>query len=788
MPPLRVGASLPTLLTLTRLFHAIPKRSEEWVLAAPPPIEPEDPPDSPAFWWKLGLSVVFVLSGGVFAGLTLALMGSDDLNLRVLATSSSNPKERKAAAKVLKLLSRGRHWVLVVLLLSNVIVNESLPIFLDDVLGGGLYAVIVSTTMIVIFGEIIPQAVCVRYGLAIGGACAPMVWCFMILFSPIAWPTAKLLDYILGTDEGHTYKKAELKSFLQFHREGEEPLRDDEIGILNGVLSLNDKHAKEIMTPIKDCLTLSSDKVLDHEAIDHILLSGFSRIPIHEPGQKDNFIGMLLVKRLITYNPDDEWPVSKFSLLPLPEAKPDINCFQALDYFQTGRAHLLLISETPGQKGGAIGIVTVKKAIADILSELSVDETDRYEDNHSKKMAKRSGPAAVMRGIIERRRVINAFSRRPSRSNTHDTTPNNPAQNTISLPPTNGDSGNTQDGILIQIDNGNLVAEPVGFRGESEDSVQVDQSKKLTVGENPNIKTNSNNQPENLMDTIEETSSGAGQCKKKKKKAKKGKKDKTDRDDIPNSSVSSLPFDSHQSFSRACSNFLQKYDDDSLAPSANEDELKASVRKRNRGWRWVEHRIPNQGYLYRKLIKYIPYTLTPNSSTSRNEVEEAVEEEEGLEDDIPDQAVALPSSNTRDQRGRRVDIEEYIVYSRTYGCPQFCFRAFDENGAPLTVPMLLSLNLLKGGAGGAINSTNPMDDTLMLDDSSPFPLLQSLEHPTTGELVLGIHPCRVSNAVTEILDAEQPKESMEEEGKEDELEWLECWLMLTNDIIDLSYP
>jgi metal transporter CNNM len=28
------------------------------------------------------------------------------------------------------------------------------------------------------------------------------------------------------------YKKAELKSFLQFHREGEEPLRDDEVSLL----------------------------------------------------------------------------------------------------------------------------------------------------------------------------------------------------------------------------------------------------------------------------------------------------------------------------------------------------------------------------------------------------------------------------------------------------------------------------------------------------------------------------------------------------------------------------
>jgi metal transporter CNNM len=67
-------------------------------------------------------------------------------------------------------------------------------------------------------------------------------------------------------------------------------------------LSLNDKEAKEIMTPIKDCLILPADKILDHEAIDQILLSGFSRIPIHEAGQRDNFIGMLLVKRVSTFS------------------------------------------------------------------------------------------------------------------------------------------------------------------------------------------------------------------------------------------------------------------------------------------------------------------------------------------------------------------------------------------------------------------------------------------------------------------------------------------------------
>lgn len=69
--------------------------------------------------------------------------------------------------------------------------------------------------------------------------------------APIAWPIAKLLDHVLGANEQHTYKKAELKSFLQFHRTGEEPLRDDEIAILNGVLELNNKRVGQIMTPLK---------------------------------------------------------------------------------------------------------------------------------------------------------------------------------------------------------------------------------------------------------------------------------------------------------------------------------------------------------------------------------------------------------------------------------------------------------------------------------------------------------------------------------------------------------
>lgn len=359
------------------------------------------PPGSPEFWWKICISSGFVLLGGLFAGLTLGLMGLDELHLRVLSTSSDNMQERENAAKVLRLLNKGRHWVLVVLLLGNVIVNESLPIFLDDALGGGIAAIVMSTAAIVVFGEIIPQAVSVRYGLSIGATCAPVVLGMMYIFAPIAWPIAKLLDYVLGKSETHTYKKAELKSFLQFHRQGEEPLRDDEISILNGVLELSKKNVVDLMTPMKDVVTISADTILDREAVNSLLLSGYSRIPVHVPGKPLAFVGLLLVKKLSIYDPSQALPVAKFPLSILPEAAPTINCFQALDYFQTGRAHLLLISNTPGKEGGALGVITLEDIIEEIISEEIVDETDRYEDNQSKRRARRLRDAKVMRGIVE---------------------------------------------------------------------------------------------------------------------------------------------------------------------------------------------------------------------------------------------------------------------------------------------------------------------------------------------------------------------------------------------------
>ncbi|KAI8366697.1 uncharacterized protein BYT42DRAFT_648785 [Radiomyces spectabilis] len=356
----------------------------------PTPVVAEKPYpryDSPAFYEHIIVIGTLVILGGIFAGLTLGLMGLDETNLHVLIESGTS-EERKNASKVLALLERGKHWVLVTLLLSNVIINETLPIILDGVLGGGWQAVVASTALIVIFGEVIPQSICVRHGLAIGAKTAWLILLLMYLMYPIAYPTALLLDYFLGESHGTIYKKAGLKSLVSLHLavnpSDAEALTADEVTIIGAVLDLRSKPVSQIMTPIEDVFTLSIESILDEILVDKILTAGYSRIPVHSAEDKTNFIGMLLTKRLIKYDPEDRLPVKDLPISTLPETGPDTSCLDILNFFQEGKSHMALVSNDPGGCTGALGVITLEDVIEELIGEEIIDETDVYVDVRNK--------------------------------------------------------------------------------------------------------------------------------------------------------------------------------------------------------------------------------------------------------------------------------------------------------------------------------------------------------------------------------------------------------------------
>ena len=201
---------------------------------------------------------------------------------------------------------------------------------------------------------------------------SPFVLVLMYILGPVAWPTAKLLDKLLGEDHGTTYKKAGLKTLVTLHKtlgSAGEQLNSDEVTIISAVLDLKEKPVGSIMTPMDDVYTMSADAVLDEALMDEILSAGYSRIPIYEPSNPQNFVGMLLVKILITYDPEDGKRVRDFALATLPETRPETSCLDIVNFFQEGKSHMVLVSEFPGDEKGAQGVVTLEDVIEELIGE-----------------------------------------------------------------------------------------------------------------------------------------------------------------------------------------------------------------------------------------------------------------------------------------------------------------------------------------------------------------------------------------------------------------------------------
>ena len=114
----------------------------------------------------------------------------------IVIQEAGTDNDRKYAKKIYPVRKHG-NFLLCTILLGNVLVNSTLTILLDTLISGAL-AVAGATFGIVIFGEIIPQAVCSRHGLKVGSQTIFLTKLFIVITFPISYPLSKLLDVILG--------------------------------------------------------------------------------------------------------------------------------------------------------------------------------------------------------------------------------------------------------------------------------------------------------------------------------------------------------------------------------------------------------------------------------------------------------------------------------------------------------------------------------------------------------------------------------------------------------------
>jgi metal transporter CNNM len=203
---------------------------------------------------------------------------------------SDEGKNAAYARKIYPLRKNG-NLLLSTLLLGNTAANALLSILMAD-FAGGIVGFFTSTFLILVFGEIIPQAACQRYALRVGSFAVPVVRVIQVLFYPVTKPIAFALDCVLGMELATTYSGAEMLKLLQIHV-AENALDKDTAKTMTGALQYKEMSVRDVMTPLQNVFMLKTDEKLNFETIAKIFKTGYSRIPVYEVSKVCGIFGTL---------------------------------------------------------------------------------------------------------------------------------------------------------------------------------------------------------------------------------------------------------------------------------------------------------------------------------------------------------------------------------------------------------------------------------------------------------------------------------------------------------------
>ena len=309
--------------------------------------------------------VVLLGFSALFSGLTLGFLGLDRSEL-VRKRKLGNTK----AEAILAVRENG-NILLVTLLVGNVLVNAVLSVLLASYTNGPI-AVVIATALIVVFGEILPQAFFAKYALEFGYRFVPIVKMLIIIFYPISFPVAWILERVMGKEEDTIWSKEELAEVIKDHENSfDSELDSDEEKMILGALTYSDKKAGEIMTHRDDCFLLSEGTMLTQSVLRNIKEQGYTRIPVYYKKRR-NIVGVLFTKDLITLH--ENKPLAEvYRTDAVLQVRTNDSLDDVLNQFIRSRIHIAYVTNSDNH---FVGLITLEDIVEEIINTEIRDETD----------------------------------------------------------------------------------------------------------------------------------------------------------------------------------------------------------------------------------------------------------------------------------------------------------------------------------------------------------------------------------------------------------------------------
>ena len=292
---------------------------------------------------------------------------------KVHRMASEGDKRAKVLEKILKEKERVVSVMLLTNNIANIVISAVATKFLLDLFGeiGVVYATIILTIVIIVFGEILPKTYAIKSPEKIA---LTFVWLISFLFkffSPVVFLVQKIVGLFVHVSNVQKSQEAELEEIRDAvdlkAREGSIFKYDKDL--LDGVLDLSDTEISEIMVHRKDIESINVDLSVS-EIIKQATSGNYTRIPLWR-SNKENIVSILNVRKLLKSLYFYKGDIDKFEIAAVvsePWFVPATNSLRSqLFTFRKKKKHFALVID---EYGSLLGLVTLEDILEEIVGEM----------------------------------------------------------------------------------------------------------------------------------------------------------------------------------------------------------------------------------------------------------------------------------------------------------------------------------------------------------------------------------------------------------------------------------
>lgn len=260
-----------------------------------------------------------------------------------------------------------------------------------------VFAFSLVTFLHVVIGEMAPKSLALQFAERMTLFLSPFLYWFGKIMYPFIFilnGSARILLRIFGVEpakEAQAHSEEELKIIMaQSFQSGE--INQTELSYMQNIFAFDERSAKDVMIPRTQMIAFSDD-LSTEELLAEIREHRFTRYPISRDGDKDDLIGFINAKEVLThYAVDGQFEVSEL-MHDLPYFHETTPLQNALVKMQKDRTHIALVID---EYGGTSGLITME----DILEEIVGEIRDEFDEEEDEEIVKESDTRYLLNGRV----------------------------------------------------------------------------------------------------------------------------------------------------------------------------------------------------------------------------------------------------------------------------------------------------------------------------------------------------------------------------------------------------